>query len=167
MNLSRVALSLRGKGCGELNKSTLSRFNGPPQWVGTAFMPSHRRQVMRVMARAQTACRATARVARTRRRCCSTLSCVLVRATLAVALRASSRTIFFPLNTSSLDAYGTALMPSGDSSLCIRVTQAASALRGYTAMNRRTTSMRFLPDDGIHWRVTEQRVVDRLRFFQP
>ena len=44
----------------------------------------HKRQGMVVIARAQTACRAT----------------------LAVALRASWRTIFFHLNTSSLDAYG-------------------------------------------------------------
>src|SRR5450755_4054188 len=49
---------------------------------------------------APTACRATARVARTRTRSCSPLARVLVRATLAVALRASWRTIFFPLNTS-------------------------------------------------------------------
>src|SRR5450755_707230 len=48
------------------------------------------------MARAQTACRATARVARTRTRARGEQDPLLVRATLAVALRASWRTIFFP-----------------------------------------------------------------------
>jgi hypothetical protein len=61
---------------------------------------------MGVIARSQTAHRATARVARTRT--CEGIERdrVLVRATLAVALRASSRNIFFNLNTSYLDAYG-------------------------------------------------------------
>src|SRR5450755_3429068 len=77
-----------------------------PNTVGTPFTASHKRHVMVVIARAQTACRATARVARTRTRERGEQDRVLVRATLAVALRASWRTIFFPLNTSSLDAYG-------------------------------------------------------------
>jgi len=63
---------------------------------------------MVVIARAQTACRATARVARTRTRSRSMPWRVLVRATLAVALGASSRDLFSQLNPSSLDAYGTA-----------------------------------------------------------
>jgi hypothetical protein len=61
---------------------------------------------MVVMARAQPASRATARVARTRTRSRSIPSRVLVRATLAVALGARSRDLFSQLSTSYLDVYG-------------------------------------------------------------
>src|SRR5450755_4106704 len=64
---------------------------------------------MVVMACAQTACRATARVARTRTRSRSIPSRVLVRATARVALGARSRDLFSQLNPSSLDAYGMGL----------------------------------------------------------
>jgi hypothetical protein len=78
-------------------------FRSPSTQQGWGWPPSHKRQGMVGMARAQTACRATARVARTRTRERGEQDRLLVRATLA---RASWRTIFFPLNTSSLDAYG-------------------------------------------------------------
>jgi len=67
---------------------------------------------MVVMAHAQTACRATARVARTRTREGMERDRVLVRATLAVALGASSRDISYKLNKSYLDAYGTTFTAS-------------------------------------------------------